>query len=57
LISGRVRVLSPDGNFIAMPGDVIDIEPYAEHQIEALEDSYFIEVFGPGRSIIEPKID
>lgn len=57
MISGRVKVLSPDGDFIIEPGDVINIEPYAEHQLEALEDSFFIEVFGPGRTLIGPKLD
>jgi polyisoprenoid-binding protein YceI/quercetin dioxygenase-like cupin family protein len=54
MISGKIKVLSPDGDFMIGPGDVIDIEPYAEHQLEGIEDAYFIEAFGAGRSFIHP---
>ena len=54
MISGRIKVLSPDGDFFIEAGDVIDIEPYAEHQLEGIEDAYFIEAFGPGRVFIHP---
>ena len=54
MISGRIKVLSPDGDFFIGPGDVIDIEPYAEHQLEGVEDSFFVEAFGAGRSFIHP---
>ena len=54
MISGRIKVLSPDGDFFIGPGDVIDIEPYAEHQLEGVEDAFFVEAFGAGRSFIHP---
>lgn len=57
LIYGKIIAHTADGEILVEPGDVIDIEPYAEHQMEALEDSYFVEAFGPGRVVIKPKTD
>lgn len=54
MISGRIKVLTPDGDFEIGPGDVIDIQPYAEHQLEGVEDAFFIEAFGAGRTFIHP---
>lgn len=51
VITGRLRVMTPEGDVIAEPGDVIVVESYAEHQFEALEDTYMVEAFGPGRII------
>ncbi len=51
VITGRLRAMTPDGDVIMEPGDVIVVESYAEHQFEALEDTYMVEAFGPGRLI------
>ena len=51
LISGRLRARTSTGDVIMEPGDVYAIESFAEHQVEALEDTYMVEVFGPGRVI------
>ncbi len=51
VITGRLRAMTPDGDVILEPGDVIVVESYAEHQFEALEDTYMVEAFGPGRVI------
>ena len=51
LISGRIKVVTADGERILEPGDVANIEPYAEHHFEGIENSFIIEVFGPGRVI------
>ena len=51
VITGRLRAMTPDGDVILEPGDVIVVESYAEHQFEALEDTYMVEAFGPGRLI------
>ena len=49
LISGRLRVVTPELDVILEPGDRLLLESYVEHQWEALEDSFIVEVFGPGR--------
>ena len=54
VISGLLRVMSPDGEYTAGPGDVVVVESYAEHQFEALEDTFMVEGFGPGRLIGAP---
>ena len=51
VISGRLRAMTTDGDVIMEPGDVFVIESYAEHQIEALEDTFIVEAFGPGRVV------
>jgi len=51
LISGRIRVKTSDGDVVMEPGDVYVAEAYAEHQVEALEDSFTVEAFGAGRVI------
>ena len=51
VITGRLRVMTPEGDVMAEPGDVVVVESYAEHQFEALEDTYMVEAFGPGRVI------
>ena len=51
VISGRLRAMTPDGDVIMEPGDVYVIESYAEHQVVALEDTYMVEAFGPGRVV------
>ena len=51
LISGRLLARSSAGDVIMEPGDVFVIESFAEHQVEALEDTYMVEVFGPGRVV------
>lgn len=51
LVSGKVKVHTPDGERILEPGGVLVIEAYAEHQLEALEDAYLVEAFGPGRGV------
>ena len=54
VISGRLRAMTTDGDVIMEPGDVFVIESYAEHQIEALEDTFIVEAFGPGRVVGAP---
>lgn len=54
VISGLLRVTSADGEYTAGPGDVVVVESYAEHQFEALEDTFMVEGFGPGRLIGAP---
>ena len=51
VISGRLRAMTSDGDVVMEPGDVFVIESYAEHQVEALEDTFMVEAFGPGRLI------
>ena len=51
VISGRLRAMTSDGDVIMEPGDVFVIESYAEHQVEALEDTFMVEAFGPGRVV------
>ena len=51
VITGRLRAMTAEGEVILEPGDVIVVESYAEHQFEALEDTYMVEAFGPGRVI------
>ena len=53
VISGRLRVVLADTEYIIEAEDVLNIEPYAEHHIEALEDTFVVEVFGPGRAMIK----
>ena len=40
-----------DGDVVMEPGDVYVAEAYAEHQVEALEDSFTVVVFGPGKVV------
>ena len=54
VISGRLRAMTPDGDVIMEPGDVYVIESYAEHQVVALEDTFMVEAFGPGRVVGAP---
>lgn len=56
IISGRLLVTSASGEEIAEPGDVIIMESYAEHLLEALEDTFMVESFGPGRLIGAPPL-
>ena len=42
VISGRLRVMTSDGDVVMEPGDVYVAEAYAEHQVEALEDSFTV---------------
>ncbi len=51
VISGRLRAMTSEGYVIMEPGDMYVIESYAEHQVEALEDTLMIEAFGPGRVV------
>ena len=52
VISGSLKVVLADTEYIIGANDVLNIEPYAEHHIEALEDTFVVEVFGPGRAMI-----
>lgn len=54
VISGLLRVTSADGEYTVEPGDVVVVESYAEHQFEAIEDTFMVEGFGPGRLIGAP---
>ena len=54
VISGRLRAMTSDGDVVMGPGDVFVIESYAEHQVEALEDTFMVEAFGPGRVLSPP---
>ena len=52
LIEGRLRARSGERGsevYVEMnPGDFFSVPSYALHQVEALEDSVSVEVFGPG---------
>jgi quercetin dioxygenase-like cupin family protein len=52
MISGKLKVVVAENEYTIVEGDVLNIEPYAPHHIEALEKTYAIEVFGPGRAMI-----
>lgn len=51
IVSGNVRVHSGDFVKDAGVGDIIVVPPYVPHYMEALEDSFVIESFGPGSVI------
>lgn len=53
VIEGQLKVVLADSEITIETGDVLNIEPYAEHHIEALEDTFVVEVFGPGRTMIK----
>lgn len=53
IISGSLRVVLADKEYTIVAEDVLNIEPYAEHHIEALEDTFAVEVYGPGRTMIK----
>lgn len=54
IVSGQLKVMAADAEYVVGPGDVIVMESYAEHQLEALEDTFMVEAFGPGRLIGAP---
>ena len=49
VISGRLRATAGDMEFIVEPGGYFHVPSYVLHQIEALEDTFIVEAFGPGR--------
>jgi quercetin dioxygenase-like cupin family protein len=50
LISGRLRLISPDGETIVTPGSSWNFKGGVAHRAEILEDSVAIEVFSPVRA-------
>ena len=48
ILSGRVNALVGDDEYILEKEDILIIPSYVPHRVEALEDSRWIEVHGPG---------
>lgn len=48
LVSGKLRVVGGEDTHILEPDDVFIVPSYMYHEFEALEESVFIEVGGPG---------
>lgn len=48
VISGRLKAMSGDQEFIMEAGDVVTVPAWVEHSYEALEDSLTMEAAGPG---------
>jgi quercetin dioxygenase-like cupin family protein len=49
MISGKMKFILNDGEFLAEPGDSWCIPSNVEHAVHVLEDSVAIEVFSPVR--------
>ena len=49
LLSGRIRVLTPDSRYELGPDDTYAIPANAEHSIEIIEDAKEVQVFTPPR--------
>lgn len=54
IINGRLKAVTIDGEHILEAGDAITMQSYAEHHLEALEDTYMVGVFGYGRVFFRP---
>lgn len=54
VISGRLLAVTADGEHILEAGDVIDLEHFAEHHFEAIEDTFAVQSFSYGRIVIKP---
>ena len=48
VMSGRLRAMSGDSEFIMEAGDVVTIPAWVDHSYEALEDTTTMEAAGPG---------
>jgi quercetin dioxygenase-like cupin family protein len=49
VVSGRLRAISGDKEFVLEPGDAVVIPAWVEHSYVALEDTLTYEAAGPGR--------
>lgn len=49
LLTGRVRITYPDHDQIVEAGQLIQTPPNVPHRLDALEESYVIDVFAPRR--------
>jgi quercetin dioxygenase-like cupin family protein len=49
LISGKLKFILAEGEFLSEPGDAWCIPGRADHEVHVLEDSVIIEVFSPVR--------
>ena len=56
IISGKVKFLSENGDFIASTGDSYVIDANEKHGAVILEECQLIEVFHPYRPEYEPKL-
>ncbi|MEM9403849.1 MAG: cupin domain-containing protein [Pseudomonadota bacterium] len=54
LLTGSIKVTGGDSTFTLEPGDVFVVPAYLPHEFEALVDSTFIEVGGPGPLLSMP---
>ena len=48
VVSGKLRAMSGDIEFVMEAGDVVTIPAWVDHSYEALEDSITYEAAGPG---------
>ena len=48
VMSGRLKAISGDQEFIMEAGDVVTVPAWVDHSYEALEDSLTMEAAGPG---------
>lgn len=48
VLSGRLKAMSGEHEFIMEAGDVVTIPAWVDHSYEALEDSLTMEAAGPG---------
>lgn len=48
ILTGKLKVVGGDQSFTIGPGDIFIVPAYLAHEFEALEDTTFIEVGGPG---------
>ena len=48
VMSGRLKAMSGDQEFIMEAGDVVTIPAWVDHSYEALEDTLTMEAAGPG---------
>ncbi|MEM7704532.1 MAG: cupin domain-containing protein [Pseudomonadota bacterium] len=48
ILTGKLKVVGGDSSFTIGPGDIFIVPAYLAHEFEALEDTTFIEVGGPG---------
>lgn len=48
VVSGRLKAISGDKQFIMEAGDVVVVPAWVEHSYEAMEDTVTLEAAGPG---------
>ena len=54
VVSGKIKFLTEDGEFIAEAGTGYVFDPYERHGAEVLSDAQVIECFAPKRPEYEP---